>query len=180
MNGEITGMIIKAGEGPHNDGDFLDHYGNAIDQGVDVGVYWFTRATTPEEAANEANVLVDRLSDIDDIQLSLGIWFDVEDMNMPDCTPFERSEIIMAFINVITEWNHDVMVGVYSGYYCLRDSIDMSAIPAYVKYWMAYYDDVLPDISFFPTGRILYAWQFTDGYLINGEEYDSSYVYEGD
>lgn len=173
----IKGVIVKISEGTEIDEDFDRHMNNALDQGVPVGVYCFTHARNKLRAEQEAMALVDKLEEYEGADLSLGIWFDMEESNMPDGTPFERAEIAMAFLNVITEYTHDVPVGVYSGYYGLTDDIDVSALPDYVQLWVAnysntnYWNDEHPE-------RPAKMWQYSDSYKIGNDYYDVEEWYD--
>lgn len=173
----IKGVIIKISEGTGIDEDFDRHMNNALDQGVPVGVYCFTHARTQLRAEEEAMAIIDKLSEYEGADLSLGIWIDMEESNMPDASPFERAEIIMAFLNVITEHNHDIPVGVYSGYYGLTDDIDVRALPDYVQLWVAnysytnYWDEENPE-------RPAKMWQYSDSYKIGNDYYDVEEWYD--
>ena len=173
----IKGVIVQISEGTGIDDDFDRHMNNALDQGVPVGVYCFTHARNKLRAEQEAMALVDKLNEYEGADLSLGIWFDMEESNMPDGTPFERAEIVMAFLNVITEYTHDVTVGVYSGYYGLTDDIDVGALPDYVQLWVAnysntnYWNDEHPE-------RPAKMWQYSDSYKIGNDYYDVEEWYD--
>lgn len=173
----IKGIIVKISEGTEIDEDFDRHMNNALDQGVPVGVYCFTHARTTLRAEEEATALIEKLDEYEGADLSLGIWIDMEDSNMPDVTPFERAEIIMAFLNVITEHNHDIPVGVYSGYYGMTSDIDIASLPDYVQLWVAnyssinYWNDEHPE-------RQAKMWQYSDSYKIGNDYYDVEEWYD--
>lgn len=171
MGDDVEGCIVKISEGRDVNADYDVQVQNAVGQRKPVGVYCYTHARTPERAAEEARVVINKLKERPDLDLSIGVFIDMEDANMPDTSPFGRAEIIMGFINELTKWRNDINVGVYSGYYAMRDSIDTDALPPYVKLWVAQYNDNCdwPDP---------YLWQFTDGYVIDGTKYDANVWYK--
>lgn len=168
---EIKGIIIKISEGRTIDEDFDRHLENAIRQHVPIGVYCYTHAKDTERAAEEAQAVISKLNEYPDIDLSLGVWFDVEEGNMPEGSAFEVSEIIMAFINEITDWATDFPVGVYSGYYCFCDSIDVDALADYVQLWVANYSFVNYWNEENPHRKAM-LWQYSDSYAIGDDVYD--------
>lgn len=168
---KISGIIIKVSEGRTLDEDFERHLDNAVKQGVPIGVYCYSHAKGTDRAAEEARIIVDKLKEYPDVDLSLGVWYDMEDGNIPDCSPFEVAGIVMAFINEITDWRTDIPVGLYSGYYCLCDSIDVDALADYVQLWVAnyalvnYWNEENPD-------RPAMLWQYSESYPIGDDVYD--------
>ena len=175
---EIKGIIIKISEGCTIDEDFDRHLENAIAQRVPIGVYCYTHARDASRASTEAATLINKLNEYGDLDLSLGIWFDIEDGNVPsDKSPFEVAEIIMGFVNTITDYSHDIPVGIYSGYCCLTDQIDVDALPDYVRIWVAnyssrnYWDEEHPD-------RQCTMWQYSESYPIGNDYYDVEEWYD--
>ena len=73
----LDGVILRAGYGKgHEDGMFQTHYNGFLNQGVPIGVYWFSYATNAEEANAEALYCV---SAIRDKKIELPVCFDFED-----------------------------------------------------------------------------------------------------
>ena len=60
---------------------FRDNITDALAAGVDVGVYFFSQAVTPEEAVEEAEFLLEILADWGPEDLALPVFFDWEDIS---------------------------------------------------------------------------------------------------
>ena len=51
----VNFAILRAGFSTTKDNQFEKHYENAKKQGWDLGAYWYSYATTKDEAISEAN-----------------------------------------------------------------------------------------------------------------------------
>ena len=68
LRGYGTGAIVM-------DEDFEYNIKNALEAGLDVGVYFFSQATSPEEAKEEAEYVIDVLKDY---EITYPVVFDLE------------------------------------------------------------------------------------------------------
>lgn len=73
--GYVTGLI-------NEDANFRQNIRGALDAGLQVGVYFFSQALTPEEAFEEADFVIDSLNDFDGI--TFPIAYDWEVVSDPD------------------------------------------------------------------------------------------------
>ena len=87
---ELDFAIIRAGYRGYGergtlvtDERFADNLRGALDAKLDVGVYFFSQAVTPEEAEEEADYLLALLEELDctPAQLALPVFFDWEDIS---------------------------------------------------------------------------------------------------
>ncbi len=72
--GYVTGLVVE-------DANFRANIKGALDAGLEVGVYFFSQALTPEEALEEANFVIDLLKDYD---VTFPIAYDWEVVNDQD------------------------------------------------------------------------------------------------
>lgn len=133
--------------------------------GIDIGVYFFSTATNPAEAQQEAAYVLHCLGGT---KLELPIFIDVEYSGdyprgrADRLSNTQREVIINAFCRVVMDAGYEA--GVYSGEYYYKNNLDYTSLSKYTL-WLASYtrSAQLPD---FP-GRYD-MWQFTDSGLVNG------------
>lgn len=167
---EIGGIILKISEGSYTDEDFINRVNQIIGMNIPWGVYCYTKATNEQAAQDEAQNVVNVLSNYDTSNLKLGVWIDVEDQSVlavGNLTP-----TIMAFLNVINGAN--LGAGIYAGYYVLRDNMDVSSIPDYIQYWVPEYGSNQCDFKVEHPEKTVAGWQYTDSYVIGNAKYDMS------
>lgn len=133
--------------------------------GIDLGVYFFSTATNPLEAVQEADYVIHCLGGT---ELKLPIFIDVEYSGdyphgrADKLSNTEREVIINAFCRTVMDAGYDA--GVYSGEYYYKYNLDFVSLNKY-SIWLASYTKSarLPD---FPGNYDM--WQFTDSGLVNG------------
>ena len=133
--------------------------------GLQLGAYFYSTATTPYEAVEEASVAVKTL---DGIPLDLPLFIDVEfSGEFPKgrsdrLSPSQRAEIATAFCETVRSSGY--LPGVYAGQNFLKAYIDYNVISRYTI-WLASYttDNQLP---FFDKRYDL--WQFTESGRVDG------------
>ena len=133
--------------------------------GIDIGVYFFSTATNPAEAQQEAAYVLHCLGGT---KLEMPIFIDVEySGDYPHgradrLSNTEREVIINAFCRTVMDAGYEA--GVYSGEYYYKYNLDYNSLSKYTL-WLASYTKSarLPD---FPGHYDM--WQFTDGGLLNG------------
>lgn len=86
---------------------FVHNITNANAAGVKTGVYIYSYATTPEQAAEEANLV---LQWIDGYTVNYPIVFDIEDKNQRNLSSQEQINLINAFCSVIDAAGYYPMV----------------------------------------------------------------------
>lgn len=113
---------------------FKDYLDLCNEQNIPVGVYYYTMATTIQDATNEAQFVLDLIADYD---IPLGVFFDIEDSTLLDYDDQLLNDICNAFCQEI-EYNH-YNAGIYASYYWWNHILDKEQLP-YLK-WIALYDD---------------------------------------
>ncbi len=191
--------ILKIGSTPRTDGGaqkggidatFEMDYQDAKAIGMELGVYFFTYATTPEQAKADAMLVISWLKDK---QLEYPVYFDLEDdpysdICMSDLGRETLTEICYAFITTLQE--NGYYGALYSNHDWLTEKIDGNALKNVFDVWYAR----LPRLSTAPVdpsdnnftwntssyGKQLGMWQYTHYGAIEGIEgitFDFNYVY---
>ncbi len=136
------------------DDAFERHYAGAVENGVDVGVYFFSQALTAQEGREEAEYVLELLDGRD---LQLPIYFDWEDVGAEDARTYgydyeNLTDSAAAFCNTLRDAGYEA--GVYlnrqQGYY----HYDIARLSPY-SLWVA-------DLNRYPD--FYYAhdiWQYT-------------------
>ncbi len=147
------------------DETFEDNINGALDNGIEAGVYFFTQATSVEEAEEEAQYVLDAIEPYD---VTYPVVLDVEAVNQDnartkDLTKEERTEYCIAFCEMIKQAGYTPMI--YGNLKSFMLLLDMEKLEDYDK-WFAYYDDQL----YFPYN--VRVWQYTDTGSIDGIDAD--------
>lgn len=137
-------VIIRAGYGrlsSQKDTEFENNYAGAKARGIPCGAYWFSYATTPDDARAEADAC---LSVIQGKQFEYPIYFDVEDRRILDLGKNAVSNIIRAFMDKLEK------AGYFAGLY--MSAIDLTAyadedVRRRYAIWVADYNTEKPDYS---------------------------------
>lgn len=155
--------IIRAGYRGSTEGDlYVDEYFHqnmqgAIDAGLDVGVYFFSQATTQAEAVSEAHYLLKIMADYQE-NITMPVVFDWEETGMVDArtanmTGTQMTKCAVAFCEIIAEAGFEP--GVYfnrtMGYY----QYDLASLSPYTLWFAApgefpdfYYEHTMWQYSF--------------------------------
>ena len=133
----------------------------ALNHNIDVGVYFFTQATSEEEAIEEAEFVLDTLEPYD---ITYPIVIDVETVSnknarTKDLTKEERTKYCIAFCETIRQAGYTPMI--YGNLKTFMLMLDIEQLEEYDK-WFAYYDDEF----YFPYQ--FKVWQYTDKGSIDG------------
>lgn len=119
------------------DDNFYSNINGAKSAGLSVGVYFFSQATTPEEAIEEAEFVLDMLSDYD---VELPVFFDWEEIeDEPDARTSglsveTRTKCALAFCDRVA--NNGYTPGVYLSDKSLYDKYNMEAFSG-ITLWIA-------------------------------------------
>ena len=130
LNGNIDFAILRAGYGKHasqKDARFEEYYAGCERYGIPKGAYWFSYATTKEEAIQEANACIECLKGK---KFEYPILFDVEHKSQTNKNI--ASAIIPAFCDTLRAAGY--YVGVYTYYSFIKSYIPESV---YSKYDLA-------------------------------------------
>lgn len=136
----IDFAILRAGYGKlakQKDAKFEDNYKGAKAAGIPVGAYWYSYATTPDEAKLEAEICVSILKGK---QFEFPIFFDQEEKTTLDTGKANCSEMIRAFCDVLE--TNGYWVGLYTSRSCLTTHIEDDIKKRYAL-WAAEWSDKL-------------------------------------
>ena len=152
----IKFAILRAGYGrlaSQKDVKFEEYYKGAKAAGLDVGVYWYSYATTAEDAKAEAEACYECIKGK---SLEYPVFFDYEDTCQR--TSAIASAIIPAFIDTMNS------KGYYTDLYSYKNLLE-TVVPADIKkrygIWLAHYTS---KTSF--TGHKM--WQYSSTGKVNG------------
>lgn len=153
FRGSETGALVL-------DSRFKENIKGARKAGLDVGVYFFSQAVTPEEAIEEARYV---LKHIRGKGVRYPIAFDMEPIDGTEraakLKKEEKTAIADAFCQVIDRNGHKPMI--YGNPKWMRKHIDLSYLSDYDK-WLAHYADRTTYRSAFRM------WQYTDSGSVDG------------
>lgn len=143
------------------DEKFEDNVQGATAAGIKVGVYFFSQAITEDEAAEEAQVVLDAIAGYN---VTYPIVYDVEKTGaangrMNQISVEERTRIARVFIDKIKEAGYTPMI--YSNMEMWSVLIDMASFED-VEKWFAYYGTDL----YFPYEYAV--WQYSDTGHVDG------------
>ena len=155
----IEFAILRCGYGKDSsqkDSMFETHYKNLNEQGIKLGAYLYSYATSVENAKKEAE---NCLNFIKDKEFELPIFYDLED-KITKCLGKEIiTKIAKTFCEIIE--NAGYKTGVYANLNWFTNFIDINEIKQY-KIWLAQWSNN-------PTKNFNYQyWQFTSKGKIDG------------
>lgn len=163
--------IIRIGyRGTTSGGVYVDEYAlenlaGARAAGLKVGVYFFSQATSPEEAVEEAELCLNTLPDQ---PLDLPVVFDWEIAGEDTRTANVDGDTLMActraFCQRIEEAGYDVMI--YFNPHVAENLLDLTALQEY-PFWLAMYTDLMT----WP--HAVEMWQYTATGSVPGIEGDT-------
>lgn len=131
-----------------------------LDVGMSLGVYFFSQATTEDEAIEEADYVIDHIGGR---QLTYPVAFDLEpestnDSRVSDLTNDQRTAVTVAFCERIRERGYNAVV--YGNQYDLG-RMDLARLAPY-GFWYAEYESA-------PTSQIAFGiWQYSRSGMIDG------------
>jgi len=152
IRGGFTGY--GSAKGKAKDDRFEQHYKNAKDNNLNVGIYYFSRATSYEEGKNEAEFLYNNC--LKGKTFEYPIFVDVEDTVYQQKAGKEKiTEAIKGFCEYIEN------IGGYAGVYCnlnwADNYLNYNELSKKYDFWLAYWDTEKPDENKYPVYGI---WQF--------------------
>ncbi|MBQ6886876.1 MAG: glycoside hydrolase family 25 protein [Lachnospiraceae bacterium] len=159
IRGYTTGEMVL-------DETFEENVEGALEQDINVGVYFFTQAVTEEEAVEEADFVIENL---EPYEINYPVVIDVEDVNSSNArtnelTPEERTRFVIAFCERIKEAGYTPMV--YGNLKTFMLMLDITQLEDYEK-WYAYYST---DEFYYPYDFSV--WQYSDEGSVDGIETD--------
>ena len=162
----IEFVMIRAGYRGYTEGKlfrdslFLRHLADAREAGLDVGIYFFSQATTPEEARAEAKFLLTMLKND---PAEMGIAFDWEyisaDARTGSIDGQAMTDCAIAFCQTIADAGHKPII--YFNQHQALEQYDLEELVAY-DFWLAMYSEEMT----FPYRVDL--WQYTEDGTVPG------------
>lgn len=134
----------------------------ALAAGLEVGVYFFSQAVTPREAAREAAFLI---SFIEGCDITMPLVFDWEHVENPDARTaalYDKdllTDCALTFLGIVEAAGYEPMI--YFNRYQSEELFDLSALRDY-GFWLAVYDAPMT----FPYRVDM--WQYTDSGTVAG------------
>jgi GH25 family lysozyme M1 (1,4-beta-N-acetylmuramidase) len=143
------------------DENFLDNIKRATDAGLRMGVYFYSQAITPEEAAEEANLV---LTNIADYEISYPVAFDMEYVDndtarVEALSKEEKTKVAITFLDTVKAAGYIPMV--YGDKEWLIKRMDLSKLKDY-DVWLSQPGDI-PDYPYQFT-----MWQYDDNASVDG------------
>ena len=168
----IDFVIIRAGRGdidgtgPSMDTYFPQNIQGALENGLNVGVYFYSYAQTPDQAETEARFFVSLL---EGYEITYPVIMDLEeDMDEDDA---DISEIVEVFLETVVESGYYPML--YSYKARLDHVLDREIVEKYAL-WVAQFSDEQPEAEY-----DYHMWQYSYEGRINGingnVDYDVAY-----
>ncbi|CAB1238919.1 putative Lysozyme [Ruminococcaceae bacterium BL-4] len=167
-NTGISFAIIQAGYGDSAtqiDPYFIQNIKGALAAGIKVGSYWFSYATSVEDAKLEASVFANALSPYKD-RLTFPAFYDFEyasynyyqKMNKVEPTKENITDMAVAFIEAMKSMGY--IAGNYTNLDYYRNYFDYSKLQQYPM-WYAQYQVASPDVK-------TSLWQYSSKGTIDG------------
>ncbi len=143
------------------DDTYKENIKEALENDVDVGVYFFTQALNKEEAVEEAEFVLEHIEDYD---VNYPIVLDVEEITTKnprtqEMTKQDWTDVCIAFCKRIKQEGYTPMI--YGNLKTFMLMLDMEQLEEYEK-WFAYYNMPL----YFPYEFSV--WQYTSTGRVNG------------
>lgn len=154
LRGYESGKLVE-------DETFAANIKGALDNGIKVGVYFFSQAITEEEAVEEANFVLERIAPYN---IECPVVFDVEKVGEPTArmnqlTPQERTNVTIAFLDTIEAAGYKSMF--YHNMETALLLLELDRLKDYDR-WFAYYGEDL----YYPYAYGV--WQYSEKGRVNG------------
>ena len=150
------GFTGTASRKPTLDAQFKRNFEQCAKNGVNVGVYYYSTATTAKQAKAEANFVIKQLRGK---KLQYPVYIDSEDAMQAKLGKNNLTAIVKEFCETME--NAGFYVGIYANKNWFATQLDEAKLQAYDK-WVAQYNDRC-------TYKGAYGmWQHTDGGKVRG------------
>lgn len=160
----IDFVILRAGFSNTQDAVFERNYAAAKAAGLDIGVYVYSYAATPEAARSEAESCKRWLADK---QLEYPVYFDLEDPEVHGAMSKEAlTALALAFLDTVAAdgW----LVGLYSCRSWLEEKIDTQRIGQTYECWIAQYPSSGEADRYEQYHATYGAWQYSASGCVDG------------
>ena len=153
------------------DEQFERNYREAKARNIPLGAYFYSYATSIDEARREAEATVNYLKSTGYTDFDLPIFFDIEDSTQVNLGKDLTAQIAITYCEILK--NAGFKVGVYTYENFFNDSISLSALPGDYSLWVANFN--FSSNGQFPAESDVYRysnqydmWQYTDMGTIDG------------
>ncbi len=158
-----TFAILRIGTTKGKDTYFEENYKNAKAAGINIGCYYYTYATTVEEAKKDAEKV---LSWLEGKQLEYPVYYDMENSAQlgSGITTAKRTDMCIAFLDMMSEkgW----FAGTYANGNWFSNYLDKSRLGEKYELWLAsWMSSGLPSRDYSSQYGM---WQYTDSGKVNG------------
>ncbi len=149
-----TGQLIL-------DESFSENMKRAKDAGLEIGVYFFSQAITQEEVMEEANLVLEALTDYD-VTYPVAFWMEYvenDTARVEQLTKTSKTEIAKTFLDTMRTAGYTPML--YGKKEWLIKKLDLSMLEG-VDIWLAQYEKT-PDYPY-----SFSMWQYTNHAIVDG------------
>lgn len=158
VNDGIDFAILRGGFSEETDNRFEEYYIKAREAQLDLGCYFYTYATTKEEAIRDAQQLLLLLKGK---KFEYPIYFDIEDKVHKPLTTQQRTDICIAFMKTLSDAGY--LAGTYSSLYWYNHMLNRDEIAKNGEIWLAYWTD-----EYNTTDTYFGLWQYTSKGKVDG------------
>lgn len=134
--------LSKRADGLYIDPTFEDNYKNAKAAGLDVGVYYYTYATS--EAMADAELALVREA-VRGKELTLPLAVDVEDNKIKQLSTLDLSNLTAYALEQVEKMGFYAQLYTYTGY---KYELDMARLASRWDVWLADYTGKTPNVTF--------------------------------
>lgn len=142
----INFAMIRTGYGISNpkqlDKRFYENIERAKSNGINVGVYHYSYASSPLDASKEASFCLDIIKDY---KLEFPVVYDIEDSAISKYTKREKTDMVKSFCDKIET------AGYYAMFYCNKNWINnylySDELLGVYDFWLAQYNVSKPSIA---------------------------------
>ena len=163
IRNRVNFAILRAGFSYTKDNRFEEHYANLHGEGMHLGAYWYSYATSPSQAKAEARLF---LQTIKGKEFDLPIYLDVEAEELKTESKENLNSLIDIFNKQVEKSGN--WAGIYANLDWFKNKLEYNELKNY-KIWLAEWNVTKPTIE-------CDLWQYTDNLIINNKRFDCSYI----
>ena len=158
---DISFAIIRVGVGTKKDKYFNSNVAKALAANIYCGVYVYSKATSPEEATEEADFVI---KSIKSYNIRFPVYYGIEDSRQLRLTNEERTALITSFCDRISAAHY--IPGVYANTNWFNTKFNLNLLKKYEK-WIAHLGVTAPSYD-----GAYGMWQYSSTGKVDGIEGD--------
>lgn len=151
--GGVCFAIIRTGYRQKTDEMFESHIRNAINAGLDVGVYCYCTAKTPAEAKREAEYALELIKPY---RLTYPVFYDIEDQKVLSLSKTKLTNVALSFLETVEKANY--RGGLYSNPSILENNLNREKILERYDLWLAHWTNDPNQASKYKFGQKMWQW----------------------